>query len=50
MESEPVELLFLIGARGSGKTSVGRLLAERLGCSFRDLDEEVCRDGGVTEG
>jgi shikimate kinase len=45
-----VELLFLIGARGSGKTSVGRLLAERLGCSFRDLDEEVCRDGGVTEG
>ncbi len=28
----------LIGYRGSGKTTVGRLLAERLGKSFLDCD------------
>lgn len=35
----PSALLFLIGARGSGKSTVGRLLAERLGWSFADADE-----------
>ncbi len=33
--------LILIGPRGAGKTSVGRLAAERLGCDFVDLDEAV---------
>ena len=28
----------LIGFMGTGKTSVGRLLASRLGCAFHDLD------------
>ena len=31
-------LLFLIGYRGSGKTTVGRLVAERLGWAFLDAD------------
>ncbi|GGK79236.1 shikimate kinase [Planomonospora parontospora subsp. parontospora] len=31
----------LIGAPGSGKSTVGRLLAERLGVAFRDTDAEV---------
>jgi shikimate kinase len=31
-------LLFLIGYRGSGKTTVGRLVADRLGWAFLDAD------------
>jgi shikimate kinase len=31
-------LIFLIGYRGSGKTTVGRLLADRLGWAFIDAD------------
>ncbi|WP_433240221.1 shikimate kinase [Streptosporangium sp. CA-135522] len=31
----------LIGPPGSGKTTVGRLLADRLGASFRDTDADV---------
>lgn len=33
--------LVLIGARGTGKTTVGRILAERTGRPFRDADREV---------
>jgi shikimate kinase len=31
----------LVGAPGAGKTTVGRLLAERLGVAFRDTDADV---------
>jgi len=33
--------IFLVGFMGSGKTTVGRLLAERLGWNFVDLDKEI---------
>ncbi|MFN8156705.1 MAG: shikimate kinase [Candidatus Nanopelagicales bacterium] len=31
----------LVGVPGSGKTTVGRILAERLGVGFRDTDQDV---------
>jgi shikimate kinase len=41
-------LLVLVGAAGSGKTTVGRLVAERLGVGFRDTDADVEQDAGKT--
>ncbi len=38
----------LIGYMGSGKTTVGRLLAQRTGRDFVDLDHEVSRLEGRT--
>ncbi|MEW6637130.1 MAG: shikimate kinase [Actinomycetota bacterium] len=38
----------LVGYMGSGKTTVGRLLARRLGRGFVDLDREVERSAGMT--
>ncbi len=32
-------VIILIGVAGSGKTTVGRILAARLGCEFRDADD-----------
>lgn len=34
----------LVGLRASGKTTLGKLLAERIGRTFVDLDEEVSRE------
>ena len=33
--------VFLIGMPGAGKSSVGRLVAEKLGIPFVDLDAEI---------
>jgi shikimate kinase len=33
--------IYLVGFMGSGKTTIGRLLAARLGWNFADLDEEI---------
>lgn len=33
--------IILIGLRGSGKTKIGKLLAEKLEKNFLDLDEEI---------
>ncbi|MGE5568830.1 MAG: shikimate kinase [Rhodospirillales bacterium] len=33
--------IYLVGFMGSGKSTVGRLLADRLGWTFVDLDEEI---------
>ncbi len=39
--------IFLIGPMGSGKTTVGRHLARRLGMDFVDLDHEIQARCGV---
>lgn len=39
----------LVGLRGSGKTSVGRALAERLGAPWIDLDERIAADRGARD-
>lgn len=41
------EKLFLIGPMGSGKTTVGRALAERWGMQFIDIDEAIEARCGV---
>jgi len=38
--------VYLIGFMGAGKTTVGRLLAERLGSPFVDLDDEIVTEQG----
>jgi shikimate kinase len=40
--------LALVGARGTGKTTVGRLVAARLGRPFADADQELERRAGRT--
>ncbi len=40
----------LVGLRASGKTTLGRLLAERLGRAFVDLDDEVSREDAALRG
>jgi len=40
------ERLLLVGMMGAGKSTVGALVARRLGWSFMDTDEEVARSTG----
>jgi len=40
--------IILVGMMGSGKTTVGRLLAKQLGKSFIDSDEEILKRTGVS--
>lgn len=40
--------LFLVGFMASGKSTVGRLVASRLGWQFRDLDELIAAAAGQT--
>ena len=37
----------LVGMPGAGKTTVGRILAEKLGMGFRDTDEEIEKIAGM---
>lgn len=51
--SEPSEdmrrwRIALIGLRGGGKSTLGRLLAERLGVPFIELDREIEKRSGAT--
>ncbi|MHB8682643.1 MAG: shikimate kinase [Acidimicrobiales bacterium] len=42
------ERLVLVGMMGAGKSTVGRLVAERLGWRFVDVDAVVEREAGTT--
>lgn len=45
----PPHTILLIGPRAAGKTTIGRLVADRLGVAFSDLDERVRAGfGGAT--
>lgn len=39
--------IILAGYMGSGKSSVGKLLAQNKGYSFKDLDEEISKEEGI---
>ncbi len=41
-------IVFLVGFMGSGKSTLGRALAERLGFTFLDLDEVMEKAEGMT--
>ena len=36
--------VYLVGLMGSGKTSIGKILAKRMGMNFIDLDNEIIKD------
>jgi shikimate kinase len=41
-------VVVLVGPMGVGKSTVGRLLAERLGVSYRDTDDDIVAEQGRT--
>ena len=42
------KVLLLVGMMGSGKTSVGRMLARKLDLPFKDSDKEIEKSTGFT--
>jgi shikimate kinase len=47
-KAEPTRRIVLTGFMGSGKTTVGPLVAERLGWSFVDVDDVIEAEAGCT--
>ena len=43
-----VPLIVLVGPMGVGKSTVGQLLAEHLGCAYRDTDDDIVSAQGRT--
>lgn len=41
-----IDKIFLIGYRAAGKSTVGKVLAQRLGFTFLDTDQMVCQAHG----
>ena len=39
--------IVLIGYRGTGKTVVGELLAERLGMTYMEMDAQIVKKAGM---
>ncbi|MFF4789742.1 MULTISPECIES: shikimate kinase [unclassified Streptomyces] len=46
MSAEPV--VVLVGPMGVGKSTVGRMLADRLGIAYRDVDDDIVAEQGRT--
>ncbi|MGW3509093.1 shikimate kinase [Streptomyces sp. NPDC000994] len=46
MSAEPV--VVLVGPMGVGKSTVGRMLADRLGVAYRDVDDDIVAEQGRT--
>ncbi|MGH7575278.1 MAG: shikimate kinase [Longimicrobiales bacterium] len=44
----PIKTVVMIGFMGAGKTTVGQILARRLGWRFIDIDKEVERSAGMS--
>ena len=40
--------IILVGFMGTGKTTVGQILAEQLGRTFVDTDAVIAQDQGMT--
>lgn len=40
--------VILIGFMGTGKTSTGKMLAQRLGCAFIDMDVKIEEEAGMS--
>ena len=38
------KIIFIVGLMGSGKTSVGKILAKKIGRQFFDTDQEIIRN------
>jgi shikimate kinase len=47
-KAEPTRRIVLTGFMGSGKTTVGPLVAERLGWNFIDADDVIAAEAGTT--
>lgn len=47
-QKKQLQNIVLVGMPGCGKTTIGRLLAERLERAFVDTDEKIARDTGRT--
>lgn len=41
-------IVFLVGGRGAGKTTVGKALARELSCAFTDMDDFLCARAGMS--
>lgn len=40
--------IILIGFMGTGKTSTGKMLANKLGCAFIDMDQKIEEESGMS--
>lgn len=45
---DPSQRIYLIGLMGSGKSTVGRIMAQNLGWGLYDLDGEIEKSTGLT--
>ena len=47
-DNAPKKTIVLVGIMGAGKSTVGKILADRLGMQFIDADQEIERAAGCT--